>query len=134
MCAVVQQDLSRNLNCSLFQDCIMMPMCACSVCDECARTALTEAENNNNACPACGEPDNSPEDLIPCRKVRERVNDFKSKNSGAAAAKVRRKKRAHNIYNVSVARQWAALIHATFDHFYWEIRVHHFVEWVNITK
>ena len=71
---------------SLFlQDCIMMPMCACSICDECARAALTEAENNNNACPSCGEPDNSPEDLIPCRKVREKVNEFKSKmNSGAA--------------------------------------------------
>ena len=67
------------------QDCIMMPMCACSICDECARAALTEAENNNNACPSCGEPDNSPEDLIPCRKVREKVNEFKSKmNSGAA--------------------------------------------------
>ena len=63
----------------------MMPMCACSICDECARAALTEAENNNNACPSCGEPDNSPEDLIPCRKVREKVNEFKSKmNSGAA--------------------------------------------------
>ena len=62
----------------------MMPMCACSVCDGCARAALTEADNNNNACPACGEPDNSPEDLIPCRKVREKVNEFKSKSSGAA--------------------------------------------------
>ena len=80
---------------SLFlQDCIMMPMCACSICDECARAALTEAENNNNACPSCGEPDNSPEDLIPCRKVREKVNEFKSRNTGAAAAKVKAEDKA----------------------------------------
>ena len=72
------------------QDCIMMPMCACSVCDGCARAALTEAENNSNACPACGEQDNSPEDLIPCRKVREKVNEFKAKNSGAAAKVIKK--------------------------------------------
>ena len=75
---------TRPTNLVLLKDCIMMPMCACSVCHECARVTLTEAENNNNACPACGTPDNSPEDLIPCRKVRERVNVFKSKNSCAS--------------------------------------------------
>ena len=83
----IPEDLECPVCKDLFKDCIMMPMCACSVCDECARAALTEAENNNNACPACGTPDNSPEDLIPCRKVREKVNEFKSKNTGAAKVK-----------------------------------------------
>ena len=73
----------------LFKDCIMMPICACSVCDKCARAALTEAKNNNknNTCPACGTPDNSPEDLIPCRKVRLKVNEFKRKNGSSRVKK-----------------------------------------------
>ena len=42
-------------------------MCACSVSHECVSgppIGLTEVEKDNNASPACGTPDNSPEDLI----------------------------------------------------------------------
>ena len=49
----------------------MMPSCACAMCDECARDSLIESETNT--CPACKEPDNSPEDLIPWRQVRDKV-------------------------------------------------------------
>ena len=48
-----------------------MPSCACAMCDECARDSLIESETNT--CPACKEPDNSPEDLIPWRQVRDKV-------------------------------------------------------------
>ena len=49
----------------------MMPSCACAMCDECARDSLIESDTNT--CPACGEADNSPDDLIPWRQVRDKV-------------------------------------------------------------
>ena len=42
-------------------------MCACSVSHECVSglpTGLMEVEKDNNASPACGNPDDAPEDLI----------------------------------------------------------------------
>ena len=56
----------------ILQDAIMMPICACPMCDECARDSLIESETST--CPACGEPDNSPDDLIPWRQMRDRVS------------------------------------------------------------
>ena len=55
----------------LLRDAIMMPSCACPMCDECARDALIDSDNN--ACPSCGETDNSPDELIPWRQIRDKV-------------------------------------------------------------
>jgi hypothetical protein len=43
------------------------------MCDECARDALITSDDN--ACPSCGETDNSPEDLIPWRQIRDKVRN-----------------------------------------------------------
>ena len=51
----------------LIKDAVMLPSCADEMCDECARDALINPENTKNECPVCGEPDNSPEELIPVR-------------------------------------------------------------------
>ena len=48
-----------------------MPSCACAMCDECARDSLIESDTNK--CFACGEEENSPDDLIPWRQVRDKV-------------------------------------------------------------
>ena len=63
----------------LLRDAVMMPNCACSMCDECARDALINSDDN--ACPSCGEPDNSPEDLIPWRQIRDKVNGSSRKST-----------------------------------------------------
>jgi RNA polymerase subunit RPABC4/transcription elongation factor Spt4 len=49
----------------------MMPACACPMCDECARDALIDSDTN--ACPSCGETENSPDELIPWRQIRDKV-------------------------------------------------------------
>ncbi len=69
----------------LFKDAVMMPSCACCMCDECARDALTKDENLQKECPACGEPDNSPDDLIPVRQTREEVKKFRNDKSNNAS-------------------------------------------------
>ena len=53
------------------QDAIMMPECGCPMCDECARDSLINSEKNE--CPDCGEANNSPDDLIPWRQLRDKV-------------------------------------------------------------
>ena len=54
-----------------FKDAIMMPECGCSMCDECARDSLINSDKNE--CPDCGEANNSPDDLIPWRQLRDKV-------------------------------------------------------------
>ena len=49
----------------------MMPECGCSMCDECARDSLINSDKNE--CPDCGEANNSPDDLIPWRQLRDKV-------------------------------------------------------------
>ena len=49
----------------------MMPECGCPMCDECARDSLINSEKNE--CPDCGEANNSPDDLIPWRQLRDKV-------------------------------------------------------------
>ena len=59
-----------------------MPTCACSVSHECISrppTGLGEVEKDNNASPACGTPDNSPEDLS--------ADEFKSKYNSTSKVK-----------------------------------------------
>ena len=52
----------------------MMPECGCPMCDECARDSLINSEKNE--CPDCGEANNSPDDLIPWRQLRDKVINF----------------------------------------------------------
>ena len=49
----------------------MMPECGCPMCDECARDSLINSDKNE--CPDCGEANNSPDDLIPWRQLRDKV-------------------------------------------------------------
>ena len=59
-----------------------MPTCACSVSHKCVsgpHTGLMEVEKYNNASPACGTPDNSPEDLS--------ADEFKSKYNSTSKVK-----------------------------------------------
>ena len=48
----------------LLSDAVMMPCCAGSACDDCARTGIIESEGSR--CPVCGDTAN-PEELIPYR-------------------------------------------------------------------
>ena len=50
----------------------MMPECGCPMCDECARDSLINSDKNE--CPDCGEANNSPDDLIPWRQLRDKVS------------------------------------------------------------
>ena len=50
----------------------MMPECGCPMCDECARDSLINSDKNE--CPDCGEANNSPDDLIPWRNLRDKVS------------------------------------------------------------
>ncbi len=70
----------------LFKDAVMMPSCACCLCDLCARDALIKEENVKNECPVCDEPDNSPDDLIPVRQTREEVKKFRNSHLDAFKA------------------------------------------------
>ena len=54
----------------LLSDAVMMPCCAGSACDDCARTGIVESEGCK--CPMCGDMAN-PEELIPYRMYREKV-------------------------------------------------------------
>ena len=78
----VDLKIPEHLKCGvcgdLLKDAIMMPECACTLCDECARESLLREENTKNECPLCSEPNNSPDDLIPSRKDRDAVNKFKN--------------------------------------------------------
>ena len=67
----------------LIKDAVMMPSCACCLCDECARESLINEDNTKNECPVCSEPDNSPDDLIPVRQTREEVKKFRNTNKWA---------------------------------------------------
>eukprot|EP00094_Tigriopus_californicus_P009686 TCALIF_09337-PA protein Name:"Similar to RBBP6 E3 ubiquitin-protein ligase RBBP6 (Homo sapiens)" AED:0.25 eAED:0.26 QI:0/0/0/0.66/1/1/3/0/608 len=78
----IPEDLLCPVCKDLLRDCIMMPECACEMCDECARNALIESEENT--CPVCGKSKNSPDELIPWRGKRDKVNKFKN-SMGAAS-------------------------------------------------
>ena len=74
----IPEDLKCQVCQDLMKDAVMMPSCGDSMCDECARDALIKEENTKKECPICGEPDNSPDELIPVRKIREDVKKFRS--------------------------------------------------------
>ena len=76
------EDIPAELVCpvckDLLADAIMMPSCLCSMCDECARDSLIDADNTTNICPVCGKPGNPPDDLIPWRKMRDQVDKYRN--------------------------------------------------------
>ena len=74
----IPDDLKCQVCQDLMKDAVMMPSCGDSMCDECARDALIKEENTKKECPICQEPDNSPDELIPVRKIREDVKKFRS--------------------------------------------------------
>ena len=57
----------------LLSDAVMMPCCAGSACDDCARTGIIESEGSR--CPVCGDTAN-PEELIPYRLFRDKVGTW----------------------------------------------------------
>ena len=71
----LQVDIPSELLCpichELLTDAVMMPCCAGSACDECARNEIIE--NEGGKCTVCGEVAN-PEELIPYRLFREKVS------------------------------------------------------------
>lgn len=74
----IPEDLKCPVCQDLLKDAVMMPSCACEMCDECARDALIKEENVNNECPVCGEQDNKPDEIIPVRGTREKVRKFRT--------------------------------------------------------
>ena len=96
----------------LFKDAVMMPSCACTLCDECARDALTKDENSTKACPVCGEPDNSPDDLIPVRQVRDQVRKFRNSHSkqteeqSESVKKVKEKEKMPSLPDIPGKNEW----------------------------
>ena len=74
-CDVSQVTVPDELLCpickELLTDAVMMPCCAGSACDDCARTGIVESEGSK--CPVCGDVAN-PEELIPYRMYREKVS------------------------------------------------------------
>ena len=74
-CVVSQVAVPEELLCpickELLCDAVMMPCCAGSACDDCARNGIIESEGSK--CPVCGDVAN-PEELIPYRMYREKVS------------------------------------------------------------
>lgn len=73
----------------LFKDAVMMPCCAQAVCDECARNFLIHEDNPEGKCVLACEDESkiSPEDLIPNRSLRNKVNDFRNSHHGKIGEK-----------------------------------------------
>ena len=65
----------------LLCDAVMMPCCAGSACDDCARNGIIESEGSK--CPVCGGVAN-PEELIPYRMYREKVSMINILNEGVS--------------------------------------------------
>lgn len=59
----------------LLKDAVMMPCCAGSACDECARNGIIDSEGSR--CPVCADVAN-PEELIPYRLFRDKVDKFRN--------------------------------------------------------
>jgi len=59
----------------LLKDAVMMPCCAGSACDECARNGIIDSEGSR--CPVCTDVAN-PEELIPYRLFRDKVDKFRN--------------------------------------------------------
>ena len=76
MCQVtVPEELLCPICKELLSDAVMMPCCARSACDDCARTGIIESEGCK--CPLCGDVAN-PEELIPYRMYRDKVSQLRA--------------------------------------------------------
>lgn len=77
-------DFPEELSCPLcrwlLEDAVMLPCCAASVCESCARERLAES---GNKCPLkeCGASDTSQDDLIPNRRLRSKAGDYREKHA-----------------------------------------------------
>ena len=60
----------------LLEDAVMLPCCAVSVCERCARRQLAKS---GGKCPLkdCGASDTSEEDLIPNRRLRSKAQEYR---------------------------------------------------------
>ena len=56
---------------------VVIPCCGNSGCDECIRTGMIESENN--ACPVCKEPNQSPDNLVANKILRAAVRNYNPK-------------------------------------------------------
>ena len=76
--AQVKEEVPEALQCAicreLLRDAVMMPCCAVSACEDCARTGMIESGGEEPRCPVCGAAA-IPEELIPSRMCREKVGD-----------------------------------------------------------
>ena len=69
----------------LLSDAIMLPCCAVSTCDACARDALSLGiEEGTKNCPLeeCASTDTSVDDLIPNRRLRQKASVLRKNNPG----------------------------------------------------
>jgi len=73
--ALVPTELLCPICKDLLKDAVMMPCCAGSACDECARNGIIDSEGSR--CPVCGDVAN-PEELIPYRLFRDKVDKFRN--------------------------------------------------------
>ena len=66
----------------LLEDAVMLPCCAASACNLCAREGL-EVSDGRCPVPDCPEPEGiSADDLIPNRQLRSKAAAFKERNPG----------------------------------------------------
>eukprot|EP00088_Acartia_fossae_P044309 TRINITY_DN4699_c0_g1_i11.p1 TRINITY_DN4699_c0_g1~~TRINITY_DN4699_c0_g1_i11.p1 ORF type:complete len:400 (-),score=62.29 TRINITY_DN4699_c0_g1_i11:188-1387(-) len=70
----IPDELTCKVCKEILTDAVMMPCCGEVACDECARDGIINSDKAN--CPICQEAGVSPEDMIPYRLVREKVDKF----------------------------------------------------------
>ena len=65
----------------LLEEAVMLPCCAASVCDPCAKDFL---KRTSNRCPLpdCQADDTQADDLIPNRRLRSKATDYRYLNIG----------------------------------------------------
>ena len=66
----VPEDLTCSSCTDLLCEAVMLPCCAASLCDTCAKVDM---EHSGGECPLCGERGLEGDDLIPYRLVRDKV-------------------------------------------------------------
>jgi len=80
---IVPTELLCPICSDLLKDAVMMPCCAGSACDECARNGIIDSEGSR--CPVCTDVAN-PEELIPYRLFRDKVDKFRNQTGYTKAA------------------------------------------------